>query len=188
VTDSAFMGPWLANNIRECDGLTSMMSYWSFSDVFEEQGIVKTPFYGGYGIMAERHIPKAAFHVFQILHELGDRRLPSQSENALVTQRADGTVIVALWNYAEPGEAVAPKTFRIQVNGVRLSRYRGWIVDPDHGSGLKVWKSMGSPISPTPAQAAEIARRSEVGRASEADLSSPLVLSPQALAVIELLR
>ena len=27
VTDSAFMGPWLANTIRQCDGLTEMMSY-----------------------------------------------------------------------------------------------------------------------------------------------------------------
>ena len=30
VTDSAFMGPWLADTIRQCDGLTQMMSYWSF--------------------------------------------------------------------------------------------------------------------------------------------------------------
>src|SRR4051812_218267 len=35
VTDSAFMGPWLANNIRECDGLASSMCYWDLSDVFE---------------------------------------------------------------------------------------------------------------------------------------------------------
>jgi len=37
-----------------------MMSYWTFSDVFEEQGVVKTPFYGGFGILAERGIPKPA--------------------------------------------------------------------------------------------------------------------------------
>ncbi|MCU1292344.1 MAG: Beta-xylosidase, partial [Bryobacterales bacterium] len=98
VTDSAFMGPWLANNIRECDGLANVMSYWSFSDVFEEQGVVKTPFYGGYGIVAERNIPKAAFHVFELLHRLGDRRIQSPSENALITQRADGGIVIALWN------------------------------------------------------------------------------------------
>jgi xylan 1,4-beta-xylosidase len=40
VTDAAYMGPYLANTIRECDGLTAMMSYWSCSDVFEEQGVV----------------------------------------------------------------------------------------------------------------------------------------------------
>ena len=60
VTDSVYMGPWLANNIRLCDGLTESMSYWSFSDVFEEQGVVKTPFYGGFGLVAADHLPKPA--------------------------------------------------------------------------------------------------------------------------------
>ena len=55
VSDSAFMGP---SSIRECDGLADIMSYWTFSDVFEEQGVVKTPFYGGYGVIAEGGIPK----------------------------------------------------------------------------------------------------------------------------------
>ncbi|MGB2606650.1 MAG: glycosyl hydrolase family 39, partial [Candidatus Sulfotelmatobacter sp.] len=53
VTDAIYMGPWLADTIRQCDGLVDSMSYWSFSDVFEEQGVVKTPFYGGYGLIAE---------------------------------------------------------------------------------------------------------------------------------------
>src|SRR5579863_7943181 len=39
VTDSVYMGPWLADTIRQCDGLVNMMSYWTFSDVFEEQGV-----------------------------------------------------------------------------------------------------------------------------------------------------
>ena len=32
--------------------LVTSMSYWTFSDVFEEQGVVKSPFYGGYGLIA----------------------------------------------------------------------------------------------------------------------------------------
>jgi xylan 1,4-beta-xylosidase len=39
VTDSPYMGPWLANTIRQCDGLVENMAYWTFSDVFEEQGV-----------------------------------------------------------------------------------------------------------------------------------------------------
>jgi xylan 1,4-beta-xylosidase len=42
VTDSIYMGPWLAATISQCDGLAQMMSYWTFSDVFEEHGIVVT--------------------------------------------------------------------------------------------------------------------------------------------------
>src|SRR4029077_18742940 len=48
VTDEVFMGPWLADTIRQCNGLVDILSYWTFSDVFEEQGVVKQPFYGGY--------------------------------------------------------------------------------------------------------------------------------------------
>jgi beta-xylosidase len=56
VTDAPFMGPWLADTIRQCDGLTEIMSYWTFSDVFEEQGVVKEPFYGGFGADRRRRI------------------------------------------------------------------------------------------------------------------------------------
>ncbi len=67
VTDSTYMGPWMADTIRQCDGLVDMMSYWTFSDVFEEQGVVKTPFYGGFGLIAADDIPKPAFAAFQLL-------------------------------------------------------------------------------------------------------------------------
>src|SRR6202034_4203997 len=67
VTDSIYMGPWLANTISRCDGKTRMMSYWTFSDVFDEQGVVKTPFYGGFGIVGEDSIPKPAYDAFMLL-------------------------------------------------------------------------------------------------------------------------
>jgi xylan 1,4-beta-xylosidase len=105
------MGPWLANNIRECDGLASLMSYWDLSDVFEEQGVVKTPFYGGYGLIAERNIPKAAFRVFEFLHRVGDQRLEAPSENVLITKRTEGSYVVALCNYAESKSEVASNPY-----------------------------------------------------------------------------
>src|SRR5712672_4070258 len=92
VTDAAFMGPWMADTIRQCDGLTEMMSYWTFSDVFEEGGVVRTPFYGGFGILAERSIPKPAFNDFTLLHRLGDTRLDVASDSALVTRRKNGSL------------------------------------------------------------------------------------------------
>ena len=53
------------------------MAYWCFSDVFDEQGVVKTPFYGGYGVVAERNIPKAAFRDFELLHTWATAACPS---------------------------------------------------------------------------------------------------------------
>jgi xylan 1,4-beta-xylosidase len=153
VTDSAFMGPWLANTIRQCDALATTMSYWTFSDVFEEQGVIKKPFYGGYGLIAEGGVPKAAFEAFAMLHRLGEQRLQTNLEDALVTKRGDGTLEVAVWNYAPPGESGASKKVHITLNGwTGTPRYDIQIVDPQHGSALAVWKAMGSPAFPTTQQ------------------------------------
>src|SRR5438046_5258852 len=117
ITDALYMGPWLGETIRQCDGLVQDMSYWSFSDVFEEQGVVKTPFYGGFGLFAERSIPKAAFNDFALLHRLGDSRLDVSSDSALVTRRKDGSLAIAAWNLFLPEEAGSPKTLTLRFRG-----------------------------------------------------------------------
>jgi xylan 1,4-beta-xylosidase len=157
VTDSTYMGPWLANNIRLCDGLTQSMDYWAFSDVFEEQGVVRTPFYGGFGLIAADHIPKPVFNVFTILHKLGDRRIASDSDSALITETGSGALAIALWDYAPPtgmgskyimpsGPAGPPKTFDLDFKGVPASAtVEVWRVDDDHGNVLKAFDAMGRP-------------------------------------------
>ncbi|GAC1415490.1 MAG: beta-xylosidase [Acidobacteriaceae bacterium] len=159
VTDTTFMGPWMANNIRLCDGLTQNMSYWAFSDVFEEQGVARTPFYGGFGLLAVDHIPKPALNVFRILHKLGDRRIPVTSESALATLSGDGGLEVALWNYAPPdgsgatytpakNAAVASHTFDVEFRNVPASsKVQVWRVDEDHGNVLKLFDAMGHPAA-----------------------------------------
>ncbi len=167
VTDSVYMGPWLATTISQCDGLTEAMSYWSFSDVFEEQGVVKTPFYGGFGLIAANDIPKPAYNAFAILHHLGDTRLPTSSESTLITRRKDGTLVLALWNYAPPdgtGAAYTPpgppgpsKSFAIEVKGLRAgARAMVWRVDSDHGNVVSTFDAMGRPAYPSREQLAKL--------------------------------
>ncbi len=184
VTDSAFMGPWLANDIRECDGLTSMMSYWSFSDVFEEQGVIQKPFYGGYGVVAERGIPKAAFRAFQLLHELGDQRLMPDAADALVTKRQDGAIAVALWNYAEPGKKEEARVVRIKVSNSAAKKYQVQMLDPAHGSALAAWNAMGKPATPSLAQIAKLKEASRLTPPVEHSLSEPIRIESQGLALV----
>ena len=157
VTDSTFMGPWLANNIRLCDGLTQSMDYWAFSDVFEEQGVVRTPFYGGFGLVAADHIPKPALNIFRILHKLGDRRIAVDSDSSLATEIAQGGLAIALWDYAPPtgtgaaytmpsGPAGPAKTFYLEFKNVAANAVAEvWRVDDDHGNVLKAFDAMGRP-------------------------------------------
>lgn len=183
VTDSPFMGPWLANIIRTCDGRASIMAYWSFSDVFEEQGVVRSPFYGGYGLMAAGNIPKAPYNAFTLLHQLGDQRLANPSESAIVTRRSDGSIVMAVWNYFEPEQTGQARTFRLEVTGGSRG-LRASIVDRDHGSALTAWKAMGSPAFPNRKQQEELRRAARLSPPVPLDGNS-ITLPPHALALIE---
>jgi len=157
VTDSVYMGPWLATTIAQCDGLTQMMSLWTFSDVFEEQGVVKTPFYGGFGLIAAGNIPKPSFYAMQLLHRLGNERLENSNENVLVTKATDKSLVVAVWNVVDPGSSGEAKTVKLAFKGVK-SDARAYIrrVDDEHGNTLGAWERMGSPSYPTQSQTEQL--------------------------------
>jgi xylan 1,4-beta-xylosidase len=183
VTDAAFMGPWIANNIRLCDGLTAGMSYWTFSDVFEEQGVVKTPFHGGYGLIAEGGVPKASFEAFRMLHRLGEERLRTDLADALVTRRKDGSLAIVVWNYAPPGESGAARQVEISVHGFSgAARFHVEILDPEHGSALAAWRSMGSPAFPSKRQNEQL----RAAAAATLKLNTPTFTLPaHGLALVE---
>ncbi len=193
VTDSAFMGPWLASTISRTDGLVDTLAYWSFSDVFEEQGVVKRPFYGGYGLMAAGNIPKAAYNDFAMLHRLGTQRIELNSDSALATRRDDGDFAIAVWNYAPPSEEGTSKNYDLSLSGLGdLRQAIIYEVDPNHGSALATWQAMGKPDFPTRDQQ-EILREAgrlpgpEVRAVSSGDPASlSLTLPAHALALVVL--
>ena len=200
VTDTVYMGPWLASTISQCDGLTEMMSYWTFSDVFEEGGVVKTPFYGGFGLVAERGIPKPAYNAFALLHKLGDTRLPAASDSALVTRRTDGTLVVALWNYAAPdgtGEKYTPpaltgpgKKFELELSGTApQARATLWRVDADHGNVLKTYDAMRRPAVPDRTQITQLRTAAALAAPEKPDIvrgKLQIEVPRQGLAVLEI--
>jgi xylan 1,4-beta-xylosidase len=200
VTDTVFMGPWLANTIRECAGKVEAMSYWAFSDVFEEQGIVRNPFYGGFGLIAANRIPKPAFNAFAILHKLGGQRLAVASDSALVTRRDDGTLVIALWNYAPPvGDtasytpgrpAGSTKHFSLDVRHLpATARATAWRVDETHGNAVAAFDRMGRPDSPSRAQIVQLREAGKLAAPESIDLRDGKLavdVPVQGLVVIEL--
>jgi xylan 1,4-beta-xylosidase len=190
VTDSIYMGPWMADTIRQCDGLTDMMSYWTFSDVFEEQGVVKRPFYGGYGLIAEDGLPKPAFNAFQMLHHLGDVRIPESADDILVTRRKDGSFAIAVWNLSAPEASGEPKDVDLQFDSLKGNRratvYR---LDADHGSLTNAYVAMGSPAYPTQAQIQTLKAAAQLPPPESSTVRNgglALHLAPKALVVIEI--
>jgi len=188
VTDSVYMGPWLADTIRECDGLTEMMSYWTFSDVFEEQGVVKTPFYGGFGLIAAGNLPKPAYDAFQMLHRLGDQRIVLNSESSLLTRRADGSLVLAVWNYVPPEEAGASRNVTVRFKNTNPRLALIWRLDSAHGDFHTLYEKMGEPRYPTAPQmqALRTAAALTPERQELKDNELTLSLPAQGLAVVEL--
>jgi xylan 1,4-beta-xylosidase len=190
VTDALFMGPWLADTIRQCDGLVDMLSYWAFSDVFEEQGVVKQPFYGGFGLLAEDGLPKPAFNAFKLLHRLGDQRLESNSGSALVTTRTDGTLVIAAWNLFLPEDAGKPKVVTLELRGKsKHDRALIYRLDSTHGSLLAAYQAMGSSRYPTSHQIEELRSAAKIPAPESAEFTNgelTVRLPPQGLALIEI--
>jgi len=198
VTDSTYMGPWMASTIAQCDGLVDVMSYWSFSDVFEEQGVVKTPFYGGFGLIAADNLPKPAYNAFKLLHKLGDERIPLQSDSVLATRNKDGSLVLALWNYAPSGldqaadkadkAKSAPVTLTLKLRNSKATSAQVSRVDREHGDLRPAYEKMGSPRYPTVAQQKELRKAAELPAPESVaikDGTLTITLPPQGLAVVE---
>jgi len=188
--DTTFVGPALANTIRQCDGTVEMMSFWTFSDVFEEGGPISKPFIGMFGLRAEGGINKPSYYDYGLLHQLGTERLSATSNDVLVTRTQSGGLAIAAWNLVDPGQTGETKTMDLVFRGLpadaRVSIER---VDDDHGNVLKAYKAIGSPLSPTPAQVEQLNRATAPTAPEETRLQAgrlKLTLMPNALVLIEI--
>lgn len=155
--DTTYVGAALADDIRQCDGLVNMMSFWTFSDVFEEGGPGREPFGGSFGLMALGGIKKPSYSAFALLHKLGEERIAQDSPNVLVTRRGNGSLVIAAWNLVDPDQQGTRRSIDFEIRGVppdspvRVSR-----ADSEHGNTLGAYKSMGSPRYPTLKQVREL--------------------------------
>lgn len=148
-------------------GLVDSLSYWTFTDVFEEQGAGDTIFHGGFGMINYQSIPKPVFHAYRFLNALGDELL-SQTDGAVITRNQKSNHLVALaYNY--PSEMVtalpstsslaeadaitgtgSPKQLSITLSGLPPNApLEIETLDDDHGNAVRAWEHMGQPPAPT---------------------------------------
>ncbi len=170
--DTTYVGAALADDIRQCDGLVDILSYWTFDDVFEENGVVRQPFYGGFGTIAAGGIKKPSFYAYALLHKLGEERLANDA-NILVTRRKGGTLVIAMWNAVDPDKKGAPETvtlrFKNMGSGSNATIHR---VDATHGNVLTAYQAMGNPRYPTQKQITDLNHASELGPPQETKLQN----------------
>ena len=72
--DEPYAAAAVASTVMEANGLVDGYSFWTFSDIFEENYFPSVPFHGGFGLLTLHGIPKPTYRTFQLLHDLGDRQ------------------------------------------------------------------------------------------------------------------
>jgi xylan 1,4-beta-xylosidase len=186
--DTIFVGPALANTVRQCDGKVQMLSFWTFSDVFEEGGPIPKPFEGQFGLRAKGGIDKPSYYAYGLLHDLGDQRIANAAKDVIVTKTSDEGLAIAAWNLVDPDQQGKEMTIRFDIAhlppNAKVTIQR---VDENHGNVLKEYAAMGSPLDPTPAQVEQLNRETALPAPQEEHLVNgklELHMSPNTLALI----
>jgi xylan 1,4-beta-xylosidase len=102
VHDSYFCAAWILHRLRQLPAGVPAMSYWTFSDQFEEAGIPDKPFHGGFGLLTMQGLPKPAYFAYRFLNELSDTELACDDANVWACRSNEGAVQVLLWDYTHP--------------------------------------------------------------------------------------
>ncbi|MFI3316723.1 MAG: glycoside hydrolase [Rikenellaceae bacterium] len=148
----------------ECVGMTNSLMYWTFTDVFEEQGGGATIFHGGFGMINLQGIVKPSYHAYRMLNSLGDKMIYN-TDPLCVTRNSDSGKIVALaYNYPDEYITRVPAANTATSYMERSSARQMDItleglapnatvmietLDNENGNVMYTFRQMGKPHSPT---------------------------------------
>ncbi len=99
--DSYISAPYILSKLKGSEGFIDSMSYWTFTDNFEEGGPVPNAFHGGFGMINFQGLKKPSFYAYQFLNRLGEEELKSTDAYSWTTRSKTG-VQVLFWNFAPP--------------------------------------------------------------------------------------
>jgi xylan 1,4-beta-xylosidase len=107
--DQYHQASFILDKIKRASPYVDSMSYWTFTDIFEEQGPPLTPFHGGFGLMNLQGIRKPAYFAFRFLRQLGTGDIACDDPQTWITRSKDGSVQALVWDYT-PIVPPAPET------------------------------------------------------------------------------
>ena len=101
VHDSYLSAPYLLHVVKNCEGYVDLLSYWVYTDIFEEHGAPNEPFHGGFGLINVQSIPKPIYRAYGFLHRLGDQQICCEDWASYVC-RDENKVQILCWNLKLP--------------------------------------------------------------------------------------
>jgi len=99
IHDSYHEAAYVLQKLKQVGDAAQSMSYWVFTDIFEEPGPRFTPFHGGFGMLNTQGINKPVFYAYQFLNRLGNTELENSDTKSWVCKDSDGNIQVLAWDY-----------------------------------------------------------------------------------------
>jgi xylan 1,4-beta-xylosidase len=99
IHDQYHQAPFILDKVKGAQESVDSMSYWVFTDIFEENGPRMTPFHGGFGLLNYQSIRKPAYYAFRFLSLLGPTELENADAASWVTTSANGDIQALFWDY-----------------------------------------------------------------------------------------
>ena len=108
IHDSYHEAAYILEKIKKAGDADNSMSYWTFTDIFEENGPRTTPFHGGFGLINYEDINKPAFYAYKFLNQLGKHELQNNDTQSWACKDDKGNVQLLLWDFTNthPGDSV----------------------------------------------------------------------------------
>ena len=108
IHDSYHQASYILEKLKQVGSAANSMSYWVFTDIFEEAGPRTTPFHGGFGLMNYQGIKKSAYFAYSYLNKLGSSVVENSDESSWVCKSDNGNFQLLLWDftYTHPGDSV----------------------------------------------------------------------------------
>lgn len=110
VHDSYISAPYILTKLKASQGLVQGMSYWTYTDLFEEPGPPTAPFQGGFGLLNPQGIRKPAYFAYKYLHALEGYSLATRDPQAMFSVR-DENVTGVIWDFEQPDQKVSNRSF-----------------------------------------------------------------------------
>lgn len=100
IHDTYHSTAFILDKMKNIGTDATSMSYWTFTDIFEEPGPRKTPFHGGFGMINYQDLTKPAYYTFKFLNALGDTVLKQDDPAAYVCRDEAGAVQALFWDFS----------------------------------------------------------------------------------------
>ena len=108
IHDSYHEAAYILQKIKQVGNAPNSMSYWVFTDIFEESGPRFTPFHGGFGLLNYQAINKPAFYSYKFMNQLGTIELKNTDSSSWACKDEKGNLQILFWDFTNthPGDSV----------------------------------------------------------------------------------